>query len=78
MKQIIRNKRYLPIGLVSGAILLIFICNHYFGLADGPAIILVIFLSIILSSMLLWAYANRKADGTEWWQDDNASGWSSY
>ena len=30
------------------------------------------------SAAALWRRANERADGSEWWQDDEASGWRGY
>lgn len=39
---------------------------------------LVVILALLLGAVALWARANRNANGSEWWQDDDASGWRDY
>ena len=78
MKQIASKKTHLLNVLTGGAIPVVLILNSYFGLPDELTIALLIFLSLIFGSMALWAYANGRADGSEWWQDDSASGWRGY
>ncbi|MCA9900912.1 MAG: hypothetical protein KC433_22140 [Anaerolineales bacterium] len=78
MKKIVSNKTYRRFALVGGLIPLLLILNIYYGLPDIVFVVLFIFLSLIFGSMALWVYANRHADGSEWWQDDSASGWRGY
>lgn len=78
MKLKVRWKRYLSLILVGGMIPATIILSSIFDLPKRTFVPLIIILSIVFAAMALWAYANRKADGTEWWQDDSASGWRSY
>ena len=78
MKPEAKWKKYLPLILVGGAIPTIIILGSYFELPQAAIVTLVIILSLISASMALWIYANRRADGSEWWQDDSASGWRGY
>lgn len=78
MKQITDHKTHLLIVLTGGAIPAVLALNSFFRLSDRLAIILIVFLGLICGSMTLWAYANRHVDGSEWWQDDSASGWRGY
>lgn len=71
-------KKYWLLGSVGSAIPAILILGIYLNLAQALFVPLVIIFSLVFSSMALWSYANRKADGSEWWQDDNASGWRGY
>ena len=75
-----RAKRavYLPQILVGGLLPVTIILGSVFQLPQAFVIIVVVILSIVFGSMALWAYANRHADGSEWWQDDQASGWRGY
>ena len=34
--------------------------------------------ALVAGSIGLWTYANEDADSSEWWQDDDASGWRGY
>jgi len=78
MKLKTQWKKYLPLILVGGMIPTAIILSSYFAWPQAVSIPLVIVLSLIFASMALWAHANRKADGSEWWQDDSASGWRGY
>lgn len=78
MKPKTNHKTHMPIILVGGAIPTVLILSSYYRLPEAVTIMLVTFLSLILGSIALWAYANRQADGSEWWQDDSASGWRGY
>ncbi len=75
MKLFARGKKYLPLGLIGGAIPTVLLVSLYFHLSQTLFIPIVTVLVLIFATMLLWAYANRKSDGSEWWQDDEASGW---
>jgi hypothetical protein len=73
-----RVKRHLPLIFVGGAIPVTIILSALFNVPEVVPIALVIILGITFGSMALWTYANRNADGSEWWQDDSASGWRGY
>jgi hypothetical protein len=49
-----------------------------FGLPKMVAIPLFMLLGLGAAATALWIHARRRADGSEWWQDDNASGWRGY
>ena len=78
MKIKVRWKKYLPLILVGGAIPAVLILSSIFDWPERASIPLLVVLGIIFAAMALWAYANRKVDGSEWWQDDSASGWRGY
>jgi membrane protein implicated in regulation of membrane protease activity len=59
----------IPAAMVGGLI---------FHLSQAFIVPLVIFLGLVVGAAALWARANRSADGSEWWQDDDASGWRGY
>lgn len=71
-------KTYFPIILAGGLIPAVIILSLYFHISQTAVIPILIILTIAFLSMLLWRIANRNADGSEWWQDDNASGWRGY
>ena len=58
-----------PAALVAGLI---------FHLSQAFLVPLVIVLGLVIGAVALWARASRSADGSEWWQDDDASGWRGY
>lgn len=78
MKSTTGLRKHIGLVLVSGVIPTIIILGCYFELSQTAVIPLVVVLILILGSMALWTYANRQADSSEWWQDDNASGWRGY
>lgn len=78
MKSVAKWKKYLPLILAGGAIPTILILGNFFAVRQAVVIIMMISLGLIFGTMSLWTYANRKADGSEWWQDDSASGWRGY
>jgi hypothetical protein len=71
-------KKHLPLIFVGGMLPTVIILSIYFDFPQTVTILLLIVLGLTFGSMALWSYANRKADGSEWWQDDNASGWRGY
>lgn len=54
---------------------IIIILGNIFHLRHAFLVPLVTVLFIISGAAALWAKANRHADGSEWWQDDENSGW---
>jgi hypothetical protein len=52
---------------------IILILGNIFHLRHALLIPLVTVLFIISGAAALWAKANRHADGSEWWQEDNTS-----
>lgn len=78
MKSTSGRKKYVPLVLIGGAIPTAIILSSYFELSKTAVIPLIVVLILIFGSMALWTYANRHVDGSEWWQDDNASGWRGY
>ena len=71
-------KKYSPLLLVGGAIPTVIILSSLFNWPKRAFIPVVVILSLIFAALALWAYANRKVDGSEWWQDESASGWRGY
>ena len=70
-----QNNNLFMIFLLGGAFLLTLTVAVLFHLYTGMTTILVLVLGIVLASMALWYRANQNADGDEWWQDDDATGW---
>lgn len=61
----------LEIMIIPGIILLGILLH----LSQAFIVPAVIFLALLLGAFALWNRANKRADGSEWWQDDDASGW---
>jgi hypothetical protein len=53
----------------------VFVAGRCFGIPATAVVRLVVLLALLVGTMALWAFANRRVDGSEWWQDDSASGW---
>ncbi|MFN2136431.1 MAG: hypothetical protein ACK2UK_10790 [Candidatus Promineifilaceae bacterium] len=59
-------------------ILLVLVVGFLFHLSHGVIIALVTLLALLLAAVALWNKANKDADGSEWWQDDESDGWRGY
>ncbi len=70
--------RNLSLWMVGVSIPLAMLLGAIFNIPLRFIISYVVAAALIFSSMALWARANAGADGTEWWQDDDASGWRGY
>jgi hypothetical protein len=71
-------RKYFPLFFVGGVFLTVIVLSVYFNFPQIITILLLMVLGLILGSMALWTHANNRADGSEWWHDDNASGWRGY
>ena len=78
MKFIAKWRKYLRLGLIGGSIPVLVLSSLFLHLSQRIYVPIVIILLLIFAAMALWAYANGKADGSEWWQDNSASGWRGY
>ena len=74
------NRRKSPpfLVFVGGSIPVGIILAHYYGLSENIIVIFVVIVSLIFGSWTLWRRANARANGSEWWQDDQCSGWRGY
>ena len=70
--------RYLSLWTVGASIPLAILLGAIFHIPLRFTISYVVVVALLFASMALWAHANVGADGTEWWQDDDASGWRGY
>jgi ABC-type transport system involved in cytochrome bd biosynthesis fused ATPase/permease subunit len=71
-------KKHLPLIFVGGLVPTVIVLSIFYDFPQTVTILLLIVLGLIFGSMALWSYANRDADGSEWWQDNDASGWRGY
>jgi len=78
MREKIDHKRHFALILIGGSIPVIFLLKSYLHLSQAAEVALIVVLSLIFASLALWIYATDHADGTERWQDDDASGWRGY
>ncbi|MEZ4591274.1 MAG: hypothetical protein R3D55_09030 [Chloroflexota bacterium] len=72
-----RNTRFF-LFLIGGAILLTLTLGLIFHLNITLVTVLLVVQGLIFAALWLWHQANRQATGSEWWQDDEASGWRGY
>ena len=77
MKSQLKQNGFVLVLLIGMALATIEV-GSYFSVPRTLMIIFVIVSGLILATVSLWQYANRKVDGSEWWQDDDASGWRGY
>lgn len=61
-----------------GAVLLTAMVLDMFGVSHAALVVLSTAAVILLGAMALWSHATAVANGSEWWQDDDASGWRGY
>jgi hypothetical protein len=66
------------IVLLGGMVLSAVVLGSYLNIPYAFILIFVIVTGLVLGTVSLWRYANQHADGSEWWQDDSASGWRGY
>lgn len=64
--------------MVAGLMFSAVVLGAYLKIPYAFILIFVIVAGLILGTVSLWRYANQHADGSEWWQDDSASGWRGY
>ena len=69
------DKSYFGLVFLTGLIFVFIVLGSYAGISPAVIISAVLVGALILGSVALWCYANKDADGSEWWQDDDASGW---
>ena len=70
--------RALLLTLIGISIPLALILGSYLGIPQRITIPYAVLATLVASSISLWTYANKDAEGDEWWQDDDASGWRGY
>ncbi len=78
MRKKVWWKKYYLLILVCGAIPIVMLLNSLFSWPKRAIIPIVVILGLLFATLALWAYANRETDGSEWWQDESASGWRGY
>lgn len=64
--------------LIAVSIPVIMVLGAYFDVAVAYLAVYAVFAAIVAGAAALWQHANGHADGSEWWQDDSASGWRGY
>ncbi len=69
----------IPAIIALGGLTVLFaIFGHSLGVPSRAIVVLVVFVSMALFSAVIWVHAVDHADGSEWWQDDDSSGWRGY
>lgn len=82
-KEVVRverqsKKRSPLLRLVGVSIPTAVVLGVVFHVAQRFVVPFVVVAALLFGAMLLWSYANKETKGTEWWQDDDASGWRGY
>lgn len=72
------QRRYLVAVILVGFMATAVELGNSLGIPRSYIIIFLIIAGLILGTVLLWQHANNRATGSEWWQDDSASGWRGY
>ena len=72
-----RKRLTLPL-IVAISIPVIIVVGMFFGVDGAYLTVYAVVAAIVSGAMALWRHANADADGSEWWQDDSASGWRGY
>jgi len=73
-----KQSRYIKLiflGTIISGIILVGISFHLSQAFITPVIV---FIFLIIGATALWKNANKNADGSEWWQDNESSGWRDY
>lgn len=78
MKTHFKRGNKLVLALLAGLIPAIMLFGRFLGLSQAWIVVIVVVAALVWGWTAMWSHANAKADGTEWWQDDNASGWRGY
>lgn len=78
MKEEQKQWRDFLLLLIGGSVPTVIILGSVFNVPQRFVVVYVMFSLLIFGAMALWSHANVNADGTEWWQDDDATGWRGY
>jgi uncharacterized membrane protein HdeD (DUF308 family) len=78
MKQSTNKRKRILTSLEILIIPAIILLGIMFHLSQAFLVPLLTIVVLFLGAFLLWSRANEDADGSEWWQDDDASGWRGY
>lgn len=78
MKRKGKWKKQWPLVFMGGMILILLSAGAYLHLPHVVTVPLVVIFSLVFAVTALWRHANKEANGSEWWQDNNASGWRGY
>ncbi len=76
-----QQKKSLTVPVIitlSGLTFLLAIFGHFWGISSKVIVVLVVFASMAVFPAVIWLHATDHADGSEWWQDDDSSGWRGY
>lgn len=78
MKQSKKRTHLSIVAIVGGGLTLALVLALAFGLREAYLVPAVVAGVLLFGVVWLWEHANAHADGSEWWQDDDASGWRGY
>ncbi len=75
MKQKKKRRNYLMLVLLGVIMVVLMALGHFTAVPTRFLVVLETVDGIWFGALALWCYANGRANGSEWWQDDEASGW---
>lgn len=78
MKGQIKHKNRSFLGTIGVSIAVVIVLGSRFEIPSRFIIPYVVLALLVYGSIVLWTCANENADGSEWWQDEDASGWRGY
>lgn len=78
MKTNLKRSQKMTLFIIGGIVLLTILLNDVLNLSQTAVIVIVIVGSLLFSANAIWYHAVNNANGDEWWQDDDASGWRGY
>jgi hypothetical protein len=78
MKGRKKHKGIVALIVLAGITLLLVRIANDFHISPSITIPVITIVVIVLGAILWWVRITNTADGDNWWQDDNASGWRGY
>ncbi|HRQ40805.1 MAG TPA: hypothetical protein PLD25_23065 [Chloroflexota bacterium] len=75
MKQEKNRRNYVMLILLGMIMLILLGLGHFTAVPTRFIVALETIDGVWFAALALWCYANGRAHGGEWWQDDEASGW---
>ena len=78
VKVEVMEPRQLLVRIIAFSIPLVLILGSFLGIPHRLTIPYAVLAALVAGSIALWIHANEDAEGSEWWQDDDASGWRGY
>ncbi|MAS37910.1 MAG: hypothetical protein CL610_28200 [Anaerolineaceae bacterium] len=64
--------------LIGGSIPVVILIGSYYHWSMELIVCYAVIVGLVFGAMTIWHRANQHVTGTEWWQDDSASGWRGF